>query len=376
MKNFINKLSDKQDYYAVIMLWLVFQAIWIAVFGFDFQGESDKYITEARLFIINHGFTQQRYIFYSTTILIIVCSNLIKMGVYGAVAIIMLINLCSYLYFFKAIKSFYVEKYPAYLLLIFLLFFWPYQRWSITLYTEGIFYSLVLVLFALLIRYRDLSARFLLALSAVMTLLVLTRPMGVLFIVPVLMFIYFHLVGRQKVIFLIGLIVGLVLINQVAQVVFTTTRDWSMVQALQSDIIIADKEVIPVNKNIVITQNPNQLYQLVFYITHNFSHFIMLALKRLQAFFFLVRSYYSTAHNVFLLAPVALVYLLIISRVNKIKKAINKSLLVFVVLSVVFFAVAVALQFDDYHNRFFLTLMPCITVLASAAVFQIKSSEM
>lgn len=372
MINFINNLSYKHSCIVVIGLWFIFQAIWVMVFGIDFQGESDKYITEAALFVKNHGFTQQRYIFYSITILIIVFSNIIKLGLYGAVAIVMLINLAGYLYFYRALKNFFSSNVQVFSLLFFLLFFWPYQRWSITLYTEGLFFSLVLILFSRLILFRKLSMTFIFTLIVVLTLLMLTRPMGILFIFPVLGFIYFHLIGWKKIVFLAALIIAAVLINQVSQIVFTTTKDWSMVQALQSDIVIADKEEIPMNKNIIISNNTNQLYQLFYYITHNFSHFVILAGKRLQAFFFLVRNYYSIAHNLFLLIPVVIMYLLIFFRFNTIRRVVDKPLLIFILLSIVFFALAVAVQFDDYHNRFFLTLTPCFVVLASAGVLQVK----
>ena len=372
MINFINKLSNKQNYFVVIALWIIFQVVWILVFGIDFQGESDKYITEAELFIRNYGFTQQRLIFYSITILIIVFSNLIKLGLYGAVAIIMLINLAGYLYFYKALKTLFSTNIHVFGILFFLLFFWPYQRWSITLYTEGVFFSLVLVLFSRLTLFRKLSVGFVFTLMGILIVLMLTRPMGILFIFPVLGFIYFHLIGRQKIVFLAVLIIAAILINQVSQIVFTTTKDWSMVQALQSDIVIADKDEIPVNKNIIISKSPNQLYQLFFYITHNFFHFIILAGKRLQAFFFLVRNYYSVAHNAFLLVPVVFMYLIIFFRFNTIRRVLNKPLLIFILLSILFFATAVAMQFDDYHNRFFLTLMPYFVVMASAGLFQKK----
>ncbi len=350
-------------------MWIIFQMIWIAIFKFDFQGESDKYIREANLFITNNGFTQQRFIFYATTILIIVFSTLSKIGLYGAIAIIMVINLACYLYFFKALKTVFVKPVYAYLVILFLLTFWPYQRWSITLYSEALFYSFVMLLFSILILYRSLSAKYLLTLFTILGLLILTRPMGVLFVIPVLAFIYFHLLGKQKIYFLLSLILAAFLLNYVVQIVFTTTSDWSMTAALQSDIIVADKEDMPVNKNIILSNSSNQLYQLFYYITNNFFHFIGLAAKRLQAFFFLFRSYYSVAHNIFLIGPVILIYVLIFIRFNRISKALGKPLLFFMISSILFFAMAVALQFDDYHNRFFLVLMPIFTVMATVGLF-------
>jgi hypothetical protein len=71
-----------------------------------------------------------------------------KIGLYGAVFIIMIINLLSYLYFFKALKKVFDSRIPAFLVILFLLSFWPYQTWSLFLYTECMFYSVVMVLFS------------------------------------------------------------------------------------------------------------------------------------------------------------------------------------------------------------------------------------
>ena len=120
------------------------------------------------------------------------------------------------------------------------------------------------------------------------------------------------------------------------------------------------------NSNLEVSDHPNQLYRLFFYITHNFSHFSGLALTRLKYFFLNTRTYYSVTHNAFLLISLFSIYACILIGIKRIRKTFPTSLLVFIFSAIFFFAVAIAFQCDDYHNRFFLTLMPLLTVLAVA----------
>ncbi|MEO5942790.1 MAG: hypothetical protein ABIP30_12795 [Ferruginibacter sp.] len=131
------------------------------------------------------------------------------------------------------------------------------------------------------------------------------------------------------------------------------------------------------NKNIVLSDNSSQLYQLFFYITHNFSIAFKLALVRLRYFFLMVRDYYSMAHNTYLMVYLISIYLLIIFRFKKVYTALSKPLGAFILSVILLFALTISLQCDDYHNRFFLTLMPIFITLTVVAVFyrkQIKNS--
>jgi hypothetical protein len=116
------------------------------------------------------------------------------------------------------------------------------------------------------------------------------------------------------------------------------------------------------------SSHQNQLYRLLHYVANNFSHFSTLALVRLKYFFLNTRDYYSNLHNVYLLVNLFLFYGCIILGIKRITKTFSKSLLVFVFSTIFFFAMAVAFQCDDYHNRFFMTLMPLLAVLAIASI--------
>ena len=135
----------------------------------------------------------------------------------------------------------------------------------------------------------------------ILFLVIISRPLGVLFVFPVLIFLYFHLNSKQKRYFYAGLILAILLLCWIVQVVFTTTPDWNMQRAFLEENIICDMPVAVTNSSLEVSDHPNQLYRLFFYITHNFSHFIGLALTRLKYFFLLTRNYYSGMHNAYLL---------------------------------------------------------------------------
>ena len=117
------KSFQEKDYLIVVIAWLLFESIWFYKFGFNFQQEATKYIDEANFISDNHHFSQGRYLFYLSTIIIIAVSFLLKTGLYGAVITIMVINLFSYLYFFKALRKNFVNPVPRFLIILFLLSF-------------------------------------------------------------------------------------------------------------------------------------------------------------------------------------------------------------------------------------------------------------
>lgn len=354
-------------YGIVALLWLFFQLIWYVCFGFHFDLEAEKYIGEAQYVLANHRFSVGRFLFYSSTIFVIAFAYATKLGPYGALFIIMAINLACYLYFYKALCRLFKNAVVALLPIIFLLGFWPYQSWTLYLYTEALFYSAVMGLFAQLCLFNNLTVRYLVATIAWLLLLVLSRPLGILFAPPVLLFFFFKLTGRQKLYFVGAVALALVALNYIVQVVFTTTSDWNMQRALTEGDIICDVPGTPA-EGLRLTNHPNQLYRLFYYVTHNVTHFAGLALTRLRYFFFMVRPYYSAFHNAYLLAYLFLLYGSVLAGIKQIATFFPNPLLSFMLLSILLFALTIAVQCDDYHNRFFLTLMPFFAVMAVAVI--------
>jgi hypothetical protein len=108
----------------------------------------------------------------------------------------------------------------------------------------------------------------------------------------------------------------------------------------------------------------NQLYGLYYYVTHNFDNFLSLAVQRLKLFFIPTRYYYSRGHNLFLFTSIMLFYgSIILSTILWYKK--NKMLFNCIFLLVLTVASSAALQCDDYHSRFFMSILPLLVVLVS-----------
>lgn len=356
-----------KDYIVVVAMWVIAELLLFDKFGFYFQMEAEKYISEANFIIQNHHLSQGRFLFYLSTILVIALSISMKTGLYGALFIIMSINLAGYLYFFKALKKAFNSRLPAFLVILVLLSFWPYQTWSLFLYTECLFYSAVMFLFSRLLLFDKMDLKFLASTFFILALVIISRPLGILFIFPVLFFLFFHLSRRQKVFFYGLVVLAFLLLGWVVQIVFTTTPDWNMQRAFLEENVICDMPVVISNSQLEVSDHPNQLYRLFFYITHNFSHFSGLALIRLKYFFLNTRPYYSAMHNAFLLTSLLFIYIGILIGIRSIRKVFSTSMLVFIFSAIFFFALAIAFQCDDYHNRFFLTLMPLLVVLFVAA---------
>ncbi|NTS42124.1 hypothetical protein HRG84_14545 [Flavisolibacter sp. BT320] len=356
-----------KDFAIVLLSWLFFQVIWFLVLGVHFELEAEKYIGEAEYLLTHQQVSSPRYLFYITTVLVITLSFLLKLGLTGALLFIMFINLVAYLYFYKALCFFFRERLSPLLVIVMLLSFWPYQSWSLYLYTECIFYSAVMLLFAHLLLFRKLSKGYMVALLSMLAFVVFSRPLGILFVPPILLFIFFKLSKKQRFFFLGAVFFALVALNFIVQVVFTTTRDWDMQRAITEGDVICD---IPGEKanSLILTNHSNQLYRLFYYITHNFDHFFALAVVRLRYFFTMVRSYYSPFHNGFLIAVLAIWYGCFLIGIKKIVSVFPAALLAFVISAIFLFAMTVAMQCDDYHNRFFLTLSPFFSVFTIVAL--------
>jgi hypothetical protein len=366
LKDRISKTSFNKDYLIVIAMWIVAELLLFSKFGFGFEMEAKKYIREADFILENRYLSQGRYLFYLSTIIIIALSSALKIGLYGAIAFILIINLSSYLLFFKALKKIFNARPPAFIVIFFLLSFWPYQSWSLFLYTECLFYSFVILLFSHLLLFKSINRKFLIRLFILLLLVVISRPLGVLFIFPVLLFLFFHLNRKQRIFLFGSLVAASVLLVWVVQIVFTTTPDWNMKRAFLEDSMICDMPLTANNNNLILSDNSNQLYRLFYYVTHNFSHFSGLAVKRLKYFFLNTRDYYSPMHNLYLLTILAFIYGSIILGFKNIRKVFSTAGISFIFSIIFLFALTVALQCDDYHNRFFLTLMPMLTVAAVA----------
>jgi hypothetical protein len=118
--------------------------------------------------------------------------------------------------------------------------------------------------------------------------------------------------------------------------------------------------------DIRILKNGNSLEGLLYYIRHNVSQFSRLAKLKTISFFSLIRSYYSSLHNIYLVIFFYPFYILCFIGIVKMLWRKNKTIVYF--LSIIsLYWITTLLTCDDWHGRFILTVFPFIFLLGFAA---------
>ena len=364
MKN-LNNIIKAEKYRSpiIVTIWLLTTLFYWHSFELGTDLEADKYIREARHFINTGHISETRYWFYCVTIFIIVTSLKLGLGLYGAFIIQGIINLLAYLFFFKALKSIFTNKLVALCIIIYLLLFWPYQSWVVFLYTESIFYSAILILTATLILYKPVNMKNIFFISLALLLTIISRPLGILFTVGVYLYIFYYAQKLQKIIIAGGSVVLLVLGYVVINKIFSTLPDWHITQAFEEESIICDWPSSAPHPLLNLDKTGSPVYQLYYYVIHNFSHCIHFVGIKLQYFFFMTRNYFGRGHNYFLLLNIIPVYFL--AAFSLFIKKENKRIAIFLLSSIFIYTLAISLQCDDYHNRFVLSIYPFFVVLAA-----------
>lgn len=347
------------------IMWLISTFIYLSIYGVVTELEADKYITEAKLFIDTGSFSAPRFYFYCTTIFILVFAFKTGIGIFGAFVIQALLNLTAFIIFYKALTKIFLSSLVPILIIFYLLAFSPYQSWIVFLYTESVFFSIILILTSLLILYRPTNLKNILIILAALLLTLISRPLGILFGVGVYFFFFFNANKTWKIIIacssVIFIAIGYFFVNSI----FSTIHDWRITQAFEEESIICDLPAAEPYQKLDLSSTGSPVYQLWYYLIHNFSHFLMFAGIKLKYFFLMTRNYYSSAHNYFLLLNVIPVYLLVVYSFFIRKIHFGNGVNVFLASSILIYAITIVFQCDDYHNRFILSIYPFFVMLAA-----------
>lgn len=353
---------NKYGMYIIIICWFVSLAFYYKSFGLITTLEAGKYIREAHSFLNDGTFSAPRYWFYCVTIMIIALALKTGIGLTGAFIIQFIINLYAYLLFYKALKKLLVNPLSALFATIYLMLFWPYQSWIVSLYTEPVYFSMILFLVSVLILYKPNNLKNILLILAALVLVIISRPLGLLFTAGTYLYFFINANKKWKIIIACGSVVLIICGAYAVNLIFSTINDWTITEAFERQNIICDEHSIPA-VNLNLSTNGSPIYKLWFYITHNFSHFIHFAGIKLRYFFLMKRDYFSTAHNYFLLANVIPVYVLAIA--GLFRSRISKGIMAFIITTIFLYTIIIILQCDDYHNRFILSIYPLFVILAA-----------
>lgn len=373
--SFLQNLLTKNARILIALVWLISTLIYLKLFGIVTNLEAEKYIGEAKGFIKNGTLSAPRFWFYSVTIFIIVLALKLKIGLTGAFIIQAILNFLAYLFFYNEIKKLFQNPLTAFFIVTYLMLFWPYQNWVVYLFTESAFYSLILIFIAVVIRYKPDNFKNISIIFFALLLVIISRPLGILFISSVYIYFFYYANKKWKIILgflsLLFLIFGFYVVN----IIFSTITDWYITKPFEQESIICDlPNANPSNTKLDLNSTSNPVYQLFYYVTHNFSHFIHFTGVKIQYFFLMTRPYYSKAHNYFVLINTIILYILITIGFFVKRFKINKKITAFLLSVIAIYTITIIFQCDDYHNRFILSIFPMFVILAAGTVDSILIS--
>lgn len=358
-------LSTKYGKLFIGIVWLISTLIYLDIHGVVTELEAAKYIEEAHLYINTGSFSAPRFYFYSATIFILVFAIKLNVGMIGAFVIQALLNLFAFIIFYKALTKIFQSPVSPILIIFYLLAFSPYQSWVVFLYTESVFFSGFLILISVLILYKPDNLKNILLILIVLFFTFIARPLGILFSVGVYLYFFYNANKKWKIIIAgssaLLIVMGYFFINAV----FSSIHDWRITQGFEEESIICDLPAAQPYQKLDLSKTGSPVYQLWYYLTHNFSHFLRFAGIKIQYFFLMTRNYYSSTHNFFLLLNAIPVYLLALCSFFIKKKYFGKGITVFLVSTILMYAVTIVFQCDDYHNRFILSIYPIFVLLAA-----------
>ena len=350
------------------IIWLAVNQLLYARFGIVTNFESAKYIEQADFLLSQGAYASGNFIFYSVPILIIALSKITGSFPWLVVLLQLLVNAVSVLCFYRLNLRLTRNQLGSLVVTILLVTMIYYQLYNFYLFTESLYFSFSILYTYLLFRIRKPSASNLLLLFGCLSLLYFTRPTGVFFVPATILFLVFRFYRRKAwtITVLFGL-AAVVLLYLLLNLALPSGGEFDFLLPYLDERVICGVPTVQQKNAISIPGEKNSVEGLWYIITHHTGLFLDLGLRRLAAFFGVIRSHYSTWHNLYLVLYFWPVYAVIILRLRKlIRYFLPESIFLF--LNIFFIMVTVVLSCDEWHNRFILALLPFFLLLGSTAL--------
>ncbi len=375
--NFFNSskiVTAKNQFIFLLVSWMLVQSLLIWQNGIVTGLEALKYIGEANRFLQFGKFSSNNYFLYSTQIFLIAAVIKFRLGYTVIVIIQLLLNLFSTIMFYKLAICFLKKPFIAVIATFFFIINIPYQVYNSFLFTESLFYSLVVIYSSYLLRLKKLTLKNLFSIFLLLLLLSITRPTGVLFFAATAIYIFFRFLNHLSVpyktlIISFTAIIFLIAINSLLD----AGGSLDFMLPFKKENIICGVNTIN-NAEIKTLEKGNSLQGIVYYIFNNEQQFFRLAQLKTIAFFGMIRNYFSSFHNTFLVLFFYPFYILtIVGTWKKIKQKDKGIIYMFTIIML--YWITTLLTCDDWHNRFILTVSPFLFLLGFAAFSSVLKKE-
>lgn len=346
---------------------LILSIVWVFIQGGIWwmnplytEGEALRIIREAEHF--NQGLPFSSPIYYTYLTEILLSSVSLQLGHFWLnYAVHLLLNLLALHCFYHLCHQWLASRFLAITGSALLLLCIPYQLYNTFIYTESVFFSLIIVYAYLLFRKGTRSGGWLAVTILVLITLCITRPTGVFIVAATVIYGFYRASAVPVVLRWMMLLLPLAGVLVWVDAAMRTGGGINVMEPFLREHIICDAPALSTHATLKLTEEPQSLYGLLYYIVHNFPHFLQLAAQKTMAFFGLLRPWYSTMHNILLGLYFYPLYLSI--GLGLWRKKMN-GLMVFSIALVMIHWIFVMMTCDEWHSRFFLTLTPFIILMA------------
>ena len=208
-RNLDRKILSRPLFF-VYLLFLIVQIVLFLKIGVFTGLEAEKYVTQGNLLYETGRLSDTKYIFYLPVILLVYLCRLLGISYHLVVICQVALSGLSLFYFYKlgeGIANLKVAVYSSILLALFI----PLQTWNFCLYSDSIFISLTIIYAYLVYAFDNKRIKGTLIILAFLLVLCFSRPHGLLFIPPTIIYLLFRKQPRSMLIASFGLCLGLLI---------------------------------------------------------------------------------------------------------------------------------------------------------------------
>ena len=373
MQNIISRINSaihKNPLSILFCFWAFVQLFLFLIFGIVTTGEATKYSYEAQNLLNNGHFSEPKYIFYSAYIFLHILFIELKWETTGVYAIQLLVNLLSMYLLFRITFNLSKNILISFLCVFLMIVCYPWQYWTVHLYTESLFCPLIII-FTYVLFFMKKKSRQQIVIAFLLFLLILTtRPTGLYFI-PVMGFLFMYkLICAKRNIAALIYVLGIC-------AVFLITLNYAMKSGSSFDFIkpLIENNVIcdiPVTGQApsppaVLPGIEGNLAGVFEYIIHNPSQFLKMASLKFVSYWGMTRPYYSPSHNLGLICFFYPLYFFAAMGIFWLSK-VNKFFTFYAAVLLIIFTLSVMFTCDDWNNRFIMPILPFVILFASFGI--------
>jgi 4-amino-4-deoxy-L-arabinose transferase-like glycosyltransferase len=363
--------QEKKYLFILLAVFCIVQSGLFIKFGVVTQNEAAKYVSEGSLLATEGTLSHIKYLFYLPIIMLVWLCKTLHISLFFAVLIQVILSGIAQFCFYKLCKSFTNYK-AAFITTLFLLVFFPLQSWNFHLYSDSILISLSLIYLWMFYQYdRYAHKKYLWFALGILVLITFSRPHGLLFIPPTILYLIFRKQSRKNLFLNMGITVLLTgLMFLAALVIFSGGGDMDAMKPFIEEHIICFVPTATGNAHLDLVNSGSQMYDLWYYVIHNPLHFLKLTGLKILSFFKLTRPWYSPVNNYLLLVLIIPMYVTALLGLRKFI-LVNRNFAILVISLLLLYPFGMTLQCDDWHGRFTMAIIGAVLCMSCYTVNRI-----